>query len=142
MRFVVISAGVLVLAIAGCGQTGDANTCPSEAPLACAGTAVCCPTTTPIHCGDKCWSGVPTQAECNGVITVCNAPTDSSPCQSGSYCYEWVCSGDAECVATNPNSTNYGANDEGNDVSCAGLLTFGQHFWNIPPAWQACTLIP
>ncbi|MEP6864548.1 MAG: hypothetical protein ABJE66_28260 [Deltaproteobacteria bacterium] len=66
----------------------------------------------------------------------------SSPCESGSYCYEWVCSGDSECVSTNPNGTIVGANDEGNDPSCTGLLTFGQHFWNIPPAWQTCTLIP
>jgi len=132
----------LALALAGCEQMGAENDCPSDTPLACAGTGFCCPSTAPILCGSSCWNGVPTQANCNAQITVCNAATDASPCESGSYCYEWVCSGDSECVATNPNGTNYGANDEGNDASCAGLLMFGQQFWNIPPAWQACVLIP
>jgi len=132
---------MIVVALVGCGM-GAANNCPSDTPLACAGTDSCCSAANPILCGGSCWAGVPTQALCNGTITVCNAPTDSSPCQSGSYCYEWVCTGDSECVSTNPNGTIFGANDEGNDPSCAGLLTFGEHFWNIPPAWQTCTLIP
>lgn len=63
-------------------------------------------------------------------------------CQSGSYCYQWNCNGDPECLATNPDGTATGANDEGNDPSCSGLLTFGQKFWNIPPATQSCTITP
>jgi hypothetical protein len=63
-------------------------------------------------------------------------------CQSGSYCYQWNCNGDSECLSTNPNGTSTGANDEGNDPSCSGLLMFGQQFWNIPPATQSCTLTP
>jgi hypothetical protein len=65
-----------------------------------------------------------------------------SGCQSGSYCYQWDCHGDSECLATNPAGTATGASDEGNDPSCSGLLMFGQQFWNIPPATQSCTLTP
>lgn len=132
--------GLAVVAVAGCGGFGNGNSCPSDTPLSCAGTGTCCPTSNPILCGGQCWNVYP--KTCTDTITICNAETDSSPCESGSYCYEWVCFGDSECEATNPNGTNYGANDEGNDLSCAGLVTFGQHFWNIPPAWQSCTLIP
>jgi hypothetical protein len=86
---------------------------------------------------------MPTAADCKGdPVTVCTSSNGGSPCQSGSYCYQWICFGDSQCVSTNPNGTVTGANDEGNDASCSGLLTFGQHFWNIPPAWQSCTLLP
>ncbi len=65
-----------------------------------------------------------------------------SGCQRGSYCYQWDCHGDSECLATNPTGAATGASDEGNDPSCSGLLMFGQQFWNIPPATQSCTLTP
>jgi hypothetical protein len=84
-----------------------------------------------------------------GIITISGGAsgsatggTSGSGCQSGSYCYEWNCNGDSECLAANPNGTATGANDEGNDPSCSGLLMFGQQFWNIPPATQSCALTP
>ena len=84
-------------------------------------------------------------ASSGGSITIAGGSTGGgggNGCQSGSYCYEWNCNGDSECLATNPNGTPTGADDEGNDPSCSGLLTFGQHFWNIPPATQSCALTP
>jgi hypothetical protein len=65
-----------------------------------------------------------------------------SGCQSGSYCYQWSCNGDSGCLSTNPTGMPSGAQDEGNDPSCIGLLTFGQKFWSVPPATQSCTLTP
>ena len=65
-----------------------------------------------------------------------------SGCQSGSYCYQWSCNGDSQCLSTNPTGMPSGAQDEGNDASCSGLLTFGQKFWSVPPATQSCTLTP
>jgi hypothetical protein len=132
---------VLLAALAGC-NISNGNNCPAATPLPCAGTGLCCPAEEPIHCGSQCFNSMPTAAECGDAITVCSDSSSGTPCESGSYCYEWACFGDPECVSTNPNGTVTGANDEGNDVSCAGLITFGQHFWNIPPAYQSCTLIP
>ncbi len=63
-------------------------------------------------------------------------------CVSGSYCYQWNCNGDSECLTTNPNGTATGAVDQVNEVSCNELITFGQKFWGIPPATQSCTLTP
>lgn len=127
---------------AGC-NAASGNNCPASTPLPCVGTSSCCPSDAPILCGGQCFNTQPTAAECNGdPITVCTDSSSGTPCESGSYCYQWICFGDPECVATNPNGTTFGANDEGNDVSCAGLLTFGEHFWGIPPAYQSCTLLP
>jgi hypothetical protein len=132
---------VLIALLLGCNS--DAGSYCDSSTLACAGTNLCCGTSTPILCGSSCWAVQPTTAECDSTVTVCSAASDtSSPCMSGSYCYEWICNGDSECLSTNPNGTATGANDEGNDASCDGLLMFGEQFWNIPPAWQACTLIP
>ena len=80
----------------------------------------------------------------DGTITIAGGSTGGggNACPSGSYCYQWDCHGDSQCLATNPNGTATGANDEGNDPSCSGLLTFGQRFWNIPPATQSCNLTP
>ncbi|HEX7700110.1 MAG TPA: hypothetical protein VF403_05300 [Kofleriaceae bacterium] len=134
---------LMALALAGCQTAADNNNCPAATPLPCVGTSSCCPTDAPILCGNTCYNTMPSSAECNGApITVCTDSTAGSPCESGSYCYQWICFGDSECVSTNPNGTVIGANDEGNDPSCTGLLTFGEHFWNIPPAWQSCTLLP
>lgn len=130
----------VVLQCAGCHDSGSANNCPTATPLACVGTSDCCPTSAPIQCGSSCFNTQPTAAECAGSAeSVCLA---ASTCQSGDYCYEWICFGDPECMSTNPNGSNIGANDEGNDSSCQGLITFGEHNWGIPPAWQACVLVP
>ncbi len=49
---------------------------------------------------------------------------------SGDWFYHWNCHGDSQCLATNPNGTATGTNDEGpNQSSCTQLLTFAQHFW-------------
>jgi len=49
---------------------------------------------------------------------------------SDDWYYHWSCNGDAQCLATNPNGTPTGTNDEGpNESSCTELLTFAQHFW-------------
>lgn len=135
---------IIVFALhAGCDSTGAAGFCADPTPLRCPGTGDCCPADAPIHCGDSCWNGVPSATQCSATVSTCTDNSKGgSPCVSGSYCYEWVCSGDPECLSTNPNGTAVGANDEGNDASCSGLTTFGTHFWGIPPAWQACVLIP
>ena len=135
-----ILAVAVTLALTGCGGGASDNNCPVDTPLPCVGTSSCCPSDAPILCGGQCFNTMPSAAQCNGdPITVC---TTASTCERGSYCYEWICFGDPECVATNPDGTALGANDEGNDVSCAGLVTFGEHFWGIPPAWQTCALVP
>ena len=146
MKRVVMTAAAL---LAACSDptSGNGNTCPAATPLVCSGTDLCCGSAFPYLCGGKCWSVQPTAAECNAATVVC---TDSgggtggsgNGCVSGSYCYKWNCNGDSECLSTNPNGTATGANDEGNDASCSGLMTFGQQFWNIPPATQSCTLTP
>jgi len=129
-----------ILGLAGCPSSNGNNCSADELP--CTG-GVCCPTANPILCGGKCYNVMPPAADCaRDSIEVCTVSNGGRPCESGSYCYQWICFGDSECVSTNPNGTVTGANDEGNDASCAGLLTFGQHFWNIPPAWQSCTLVP
>ena len=120
------------------------NSCPAATPLACSGTDLCCGSGFAYLCGGKCWSAPPTAAECASATVTCSGSGGGggTGCVSGSYCYQWNCNGDQQCLSTNPNGTASGANDEGNDASCAGLLTFGQNFWNIPPATQSCTLTP
>jgi len=142
-----------VLALAACSSSAAGTTttpvvtCPAATPLVCSGTIYCCTSGSPYLCGGKCWQTPPTATQCTGMGVVCSGSTDGGAtsggaCQSGSYCYEWNCNGDSECLATNPNGTPTGADDVGNDPSCNGLLTFGQKFWNIPPATQSCTLTP
>ncbi|HEY3859836.1 MAG TPA: IPT/TIG domain-containing protein, partial [Gammaproteobacteria bacterium] len=69
------------------------------------------------------------------LLSGCGAGSSSS----GDWFYHWDCNGDSECLATNPTGAASGTADEGpNESSCTELLTFGQHFWGIPPATQSC----
>jgi len=71
-----------------------------------------------------------------GVLAGCGAGGASSP---PDWFYHWNCNGDSQCLATNPTGAPSGTADEGpNESSCTELLTFGQQFWNIPPATQSC----
>ncbi|HEY3644581.1 MAG TPA: IPT/TIG domain-containing protein [Gammaproteobacteria bacterium] len=71
-----------------------------------------------------------------GLLAGCGANGASSP---PDWFYHWNCNGDSECLATNPTGAPSGTADEGPDESsCTELLTFGEHFWNIPPATQSC----
>ncbi len=147
MRKALLAAAI---ALAACSDPvgADGNSCPAATPLACAGTTLCCGDGFPYLCGGKCWSAQPTAAECNAASYLCSNPGGGgtggggTACVAGSWCYHWNCNGDSQCLATNPNGTASGANDEGNQVSCNQLMTFGQQFWNIPPATQSCTLGP
>jgi len=60
---------------------------------------------------------------------------------SGDWYYHWNCNGDSSCLSTNPGAANQasGTLDEGPSYSaCSPLLTFAQHFWNMPPATDSC----
>src|SRR5690348_15487269 len=70
-----------------------------------------------------------------GLLAGCGAGGSSPP----DWFYHWNCNGDSECLATNLTGAPSGTVDEGpNESSCTELLTFGEHFWNIPPATQSC----
>lgn len=60
--------------------------------------------------------------------------------------YHFICNGDSECLSTNFAGAPYGTSDQGpgqGGVSgCNSLLTFGNNFWNIPPAQQWCDNSP
>lgn len=69
------------------------------------------------------------------LLSGCGAGSSSPP----DWYYHWNCNGDSECLSTNPTGAASGTVDEGpNESSCTELLTFGEHFWNIPPATQSC----
>jgi hypothetical protein len=69
------------------------------------------------------------------LLSACGASASSPP----DWFYHWDCNGDSECLATNPTGAASGTVDEGpNESSCTELLTFGENFWNIPPATQSC----
>lgn len=140
----------MAIVSAACSSPMDAigNSCPAATPLACPGTDLCCGDGFSYLCGGKCWSAQPTAADCNAATVTCSDPSGGTTggsgngCVSGSWCYHWNCNGDSECLSTNPTGGATGATDEGNEVSCDELITFGQKFWNIPPATQSCTLGP
>jgi hypothetical protein len=63
---------------------------------------------------------------------------------SGGWYYHWSCNGDSECLATNPTGQPSGTSGpiSGEQVGCNELMTFGTHFWGIPPATQSCDQNP
>lgn len=75
-------------------------------------------------------------------------PSGSSSSSSGSsvgssssdWYYHWNCNGDPECLVANPSTTNQTSGDEDIDVyaNCASLMTFGEKFWDMPPATESC----
>lgn len=58
----------------------------------------------------------------------------------GDWYYHWSCNGDSQCLATNPTGQASGTSGpiSGGQVGCNELMTFGNKFWNIPPATQSC----
>jgi hypothetical protein len=71
-----------------------------------------------------------------GLLAGCGGAGGSSP---PDWFYHWNCNGDSECLATNPTGAASGTLNEGpEETDCTELLTFGEHFWNIPPATQSC----
>lgn len=73
------------------------------------------------------------------LLAACGVAGDSS----GWY-YHWSCNGDSECLATNPTGQSSGTSGpiSGEQVGCNELMTFGTHFWGIPPATQSCDQNP
>lgn len=68
-------------------------------------------------------------------LSGCGAGASSPP----DWFYHWSCNGDSQCLGTNPTGAASGTLDEGpNESSCTELLTFAQHFWNMPPATDSC----
>ncbi|GEJ55970.1 IPT/TIG domain-containing protein [Anaeromyxobacter diazotrophicus] len=59
---------------------------------------------------------------------------------SGDWYYHWSCNGDSGCLSTNPTGQASGTSGpiSGGQVGCNELMTFGNKFWNIPPATQSC----
>lgn len=62
--------------------------------------------------------------------------------------YHFICNGDSECLTLNPfpSGTPSGTSNQGSgaggQANCNSLMTFGNKFWNIPPAQQWCDTTP
>ncbi|HET9551919.1 MAG TPA: hypothetical protein VFP50_03040, partial [Anaeromyxobacteraceae bacterium] len=59
----------------------------------------------------------------------------------GGWYYHWSCNGDPECLITNPTGAPSGTVGP-EPGGCGSLMTFGSHFWGIPPATQSCDQSP